>query len=107
MNQASNNGTGGAGGYGQMASLRDTPIIVAEASHKRKCLEVLVRFNSPNHQTVRVSRTSGDTRTQYLEVEQTPSRLTISFCDKDGDIIQSINYNYAHVLEFTAEGYVK
>lgn len=72
-----------------------------------KCLEVWVRFVSPNHHGVRISRNMGDSRTQYLRVDQTTDRLTISYCDKDGDVTGSINYNYAHVHEYTTEGYVR
>jgi hypothetical protein len=72
-----------------------------------KCLEVRIRFAGSAHQLTQISRNHGDTRTQYLRVDQTADRLTVCFCDKDGDVIQSINYNYAHVLEFTTEGYVR
>lgn len=75
--------------------------------HVSKCLEVFVRFASPNHQGVRISYMHGDTRSQHLRIDQTADRLTISFCDKEGEVIKSINYNYAHVLEWSTEGWVR
>jgi hypothetical protein len=75
--------------------------------HTTKCLEIFVRFVSPNHQGQRISRTSGDTRTQYLKIEHDSIRLHIAFCDKDGDEVSSINFNSAQVLEYTCEGYVR
>jgi hypothetical protein len=75
--------------------------------HQVKCLETWIRFVSPNHQGVRITRNDGDTRTQYLRVDQTPTRLTINFCDRDGDVVGSINYNYAQVLEYSTQGYVR
>lgn len=75
--------------------------------HVAKCLEVWIRFSSPNHQGVRITRYQGDTRCQYLRIDQTPERLTVAFCDKEGECIKSINYNYAHVLEWSTEGWVR
>ncbi len=76
-------------------------------AHQIKCLEVWVRFVSPNHHGLRISRNGADTRTHYLHVVQTTDRLTIYYCDKEGDVIKTNNFNFAEVLEYDTEGYVR
>lgn len=75
--------------------------------HTTKCLEVTVRFVSPNHHGQHITCSSGDSRTRYLKIEHDAIRLHIAFCDKDGDECGSINFNSAEVLEYAASGYVK
>lgn len=72
-----------------------------------RCLEVAVRFVSPNHQGVRVRFSHGDTRAQHLKIENDGSTLSIKFVDKDDDAVQELIYNFAQVLEYNCEGYVK
>lgn len=72
-----------------------------------KCQEVWIRFASPNHHAQHISVGMGGTRAHHLLVEQTTDRLSVSYCDKEGDCIKSINYNYAHILEWSTEGWVK
>ena len=73
---------------------------------EQKCQEVLVRFNSPNHQGVRIDYRQ-ETRCHHLAVTVEHGILHIRFVDKDGDEVRSINYNFSHVLEYDTAGYVK
>lgn len=72
-----------------------------------RCLEVVIRFVSPNHQAVSIRFSQGDSRAQHLKIENDGAQLLIKFVDKDDDSVQQIVYNFAQVLEYSCEGYVK
>jgi hypothetical protein len=75
--------------------------------HNTACLEITVRFVSPNHQAQSIALTDGDSRTRYIRVEHDAIRLHIAFCDKDGDEVGSINFTSSQVLEYACKGYAQ
>lgn len=71
-----------------------------------KCTEVRIRFISPSQPELLITINHSDTRTKYILVGQSPDRLWLHFCDQNGSVIESENYNYSHVLGFKTKGWV-
>lgn len=70
------------------------------------CQECYIKFNDKTRNDVAISYVTIDTRCRYLKVDSDGTHIVVQFCDKDGDSVKEIVYNFNSVLEINCSGWI-